>query len=661
MKHTITSGIAAIAAATLLLIGSVQASAPVSEKDDFYQAVNAKTLATKQIEPTEPTWSWFSEQTQTNKKILKHELQRIEAKQGTYAKGTPEQKIADLYQCAMDTTKRNADSPSQLQAMLAPIRAARTTAELTQALCDMHKQYGTAGLVDYTVDRIPDGLRYMPRIVTTGTILGKYELEKESRPNEWQTYTAYIANILQESGYSQADATAQAQQILAMEQRWAPAMLSSEDQNDVTVINTLMSRKAIEKLMPNMDGKKLIQSWDLQKENQFFLADAAYLKKIDAEYTQANLPLLKSYIIFREIDGLAPYADIPLRDTQRAYVMQRYGIKQSRSDEETASRLVQALLPYDFGQLYMKENCDPETVRQVKAMIDQIRAVYTKRLQSNDWLSPQTRAQAIEKVKTLRAFVGGPAVDDKPLLENMPDVIAKADGGSLLGNMIHNAVLMKEQEHGLIGTNFDPNKWYAFQPQDVNAAYIMENNSITIPAGILKPPFYDPKGSYGTNLGGIGVIIGHEISHAFDPNGSRYDKNGNMKNWWTKQDYAAFQKKAAAFAPYYDAYTVGKGIHEKGSLVANEAIADCGGLSVVTEIAGNNADTLRDLYKNFAYSFASKMTEQILQQLVQYDPHPIGSARVNGALSATNGFYRAYDIKDGDGMYVQPDQRVTLW
>lgn len=661
MSHMITNGIVSFMAATLLLVGSVQASTPVSEKDDFYQAVNAKTLETKKIEPTEPTWSWFSEQTQTNKKILKHELQRIEEKQGTYAKGTSEQKIADLYQCAIDNTTRNASSRPQLNTMLAPIRAAQTTAELTQALCDMHTQYGTSVFVDYAVDRVPDGLRYMPRIVTTGTILGKYELEKESRPNEWQTYTQYITSILQESGYNSTDAAAQAQSILAMEQRWAPAMLSSEDQNDVTVINTLMSRKNIEKLMPNMDGKKLIQSWKLDKEKQFFLADTAYLKKLDADYTQDNLPVLKSYVIFRVMDGLAPYADIPLRDMQRSYTMQRYGIAQSRSDEDTASRMVQALLSYDFGQLYMKENCDPETINHVKDMINQVRAVYVKRLQNNSWLSPKTRAQAIEKVKTLRVFVGGPAADDKPLLENMPDVIAKTDGGTLLGNILHNAVLVQEQGYRLIGTNFNPDKWYAFQPQDVNAAYIMENNSITIPAGILNPPFYNPDGSYGTNLGGIGVVIGHEISHAFDPNGSRYDKNGNMKNWWTKQDYTAFQKKAAAFVPYYDAYIIAKGIHENGKLVTNEAIADCGGLSVVTEIAGNHTDTLRDLYKNFAFIFASKMTDQIMQQLVQYDPHPIGSARVNGALSATNGFYSAYDIKDGDGMYVQPDQRVTLW
>lgn len=661
MKRYVWARLAAMAAVVLLLSTSVQAAGTISEKDDFYKAVNAKTLETKQIEPTELSWSWFFEQSKKNKEILKKELQTIAAKEGTYTKGTPEQKIADLYKCAMDNDMRNIVSRRYFDTMLEPVRKAGTTAELTDALCQMREKYGVSEFVDYTMDRLPDNPRYIARISTTSTVLGKYELEKESRPGEWKDYTDYIAKVLQEGGYDSSQAAVQAHDILTMEQRWAPAMLSSEDQNNVTVVNTLVNRRGIEKLLPNMNGKKLIASWDLAKEKKFFLADSAYLKKIDDDYTQNNLPILKSYIIFRTLNGLAPYSDIKLRDMQRSYQMQRYGVKKSRSDEETASRMVQSLLPYEFGQMYMKDNCTPETTQNIRKMIDQIRDVYRKRLQENNWLSAKTKMEAIEKVNTLRVFVGGPAANDKPLLEDMPDVISEKEGGNLLGNVLHNAVLTQQAMRRLIGTNFNPDKWYAFQPQDVNAAYIMENNSITIPAGILKPPFYDPKATYGANLGGIGVVIGHEISHAFDPNGSRYDQNGNMKNWWTQGDHKAFQEKAAAFQPYYDKYILADGLHEKGSLVANEAIADCGGLSVATEIAGGNTETLRDLYRQFAAVFASKMTEQILHQLVQYDPHPIGSARVNGALSATDSFYTAYHIQPGDGMYVQPDKRVKLW
>lgn len=656
---------ARLAAATLmamLALSTVQAQEEGQlEKDNFYLAVNGPTLASKTIEPTEPSWSWFKEQSLKNTKSLEKELQDVAAKEGSYEKGSPEQKIADLYRCAIHMERRDATARRHLQEMLTPIQQAKTTDELTQALCRMREMYGTSAFVDYTADRMPDSLRYAARIVPAGTILDKYELEKESQPGAWQAYRQYIADILSESGMPKSDAVRQAGAILTMEQQWAPAMLSSEERNDFAILNKMYSKSEIEAFMPNMNGTVLLNSWKVTEEPAFFLADAAYLQKIDESYTQQNLPVLKDYAVFRVMDSLAPYADRRLRDLQRNYTQYRFGIEKSRSDEETASRMVQALLPYEFGQIYMKEHSSPQAVQDVTAMIAEVRNVYRNRLLRNDWLSEKTKREAVEKLDALRIFVGGPAADDTPLIEDMPDVIAEKDGGDLLGNILHNAVLTQRQVHQLIGTDFDPDKWYAFQPQDVNAAYIPANNSITIPAGILNPPFYSPDASAGANLGGIGVVIGHEISHAFDPNGSQYDKDGNMKNWWTARDYTEFQQKAAAFVPYYSRYEVGEGLHENGALVANEAIADCGGLSVVTEIAAGDEDMLRDLYRNFAVIFASKMTPQLLLQSVQTDPHPIMEARVNGALSATDSFYTAYDIEEGDGMYVAPEQRVKLW
>lgn len=661
MRYGTKQRLTALVLTALLAFGTAQAQEPVSERDDFYLAVNGQTLAEKKIEPTEPSWSWFKEQSLKNTKILEQELHEIAAKEGSYAKGTPEQKIADLYRCAVDMERRDATARQHLQDVLAPVRQAGTMDELTQALLQVRESSGASVFVDYTADRMPDSLRYAARIVPAETILSKYELEKEPQPGAWQAYKKYIADVLAEAGSPPEEAARQAEAIFAMEQSWAPAMLSSEERNDFAVLNTMYRRNEIEAFMPHMNGRRLLSSWKLTKEEKLFLADAAYLQKLDEAYVQDNLPLLKSYAVFRIMDGFAPYADRRLRDLQRSYTQYRFGITKSRSDEETASRMVQGLLPYEFGQIYMKDHCSPDAVRDVKAMIDEIRSVYRERLLKNDWLDEGTKKEAVGKLDALRVFVGGPAADDKPIIEDMPDVVSEGDGGDLLSNIMHNAVLVQDQVHQLIGTDFDPDKWYAFQPQDVNAAYIPANNSITIPAGILNPPFYSPDASYGANLGGIGVVIGHEISHAFDPNGSQYDKDGNMKNWWTAGDYAMFQQKAAAFAPYYSRYEVGEGLYENGALVANEAIADCGGLSVATEIAGGDENTLRDLYRSFAAIFASKMTPQLLLQSVQTDPHPIMQARVNGALSATDSFYEAYDVEDGDGMYVAPEQRVTLW
>lgn len=640
---------------------SVQAADQnVSEKDDFYQAVNAKTLAEKQIKPTEASWSWFSERSLENKKVLKDELLAVSKKQGTYKKGTPEQKIADLYACVIDAKKRNRTARSHLQDLTQPVKDAKNLDELTAALKKVGDQTGTEVFIGYSVDRLPTGLVYIPRLVTATPSFSRDELLKEPRPGAWQAYETYVTNVLQEAGETPQQAKAHSQAIFKMEKDLGPYLLTSEQRNDVKVLNNLVTRKELEKDLPHMKGQVVLTNLGLENEKQFFLSNPAYLQQLDALYVPQNLDLLKSYAVYQIYDGYAPVADIKLRDLKRNYSLQRFGIAKARSDEETASRMVQNMLSYEFGQIYLKNHCTAKMISDVRTMIDEIRDVYKTRLEANSWMSPSTRKKAIEKLDNLRVFVGGPAEDDKPVIESMPDVLAPKDS-DLLENVMHNGKLEREEVHALLGTDFNPDKWYAFDPQDVNAAYIPDNNSITIPAGILQPPFYDPKASKGTNLGGIGVVIGHEISHAFDPNGSQYDSQGRMKNWWTKDDYQAFQKLAAAFAPYYDSYKLGKDLHENGKLVSNEAIADCGGLSVVTEIAGQDEQTRRDVYHNFATIFATKMTDQLLLYLVQNDPHPTGRARVNAALSSTNGFYDAYDIQPGNGMYVEPQKRVHLW
>lgn len=662
VKQSMGARLTVLAVAAVLTLGMGHSSQAIAEKDDFYQAVNQETLKTKTIDPTEVSWSWFQERSVKNTKQLETEIQQMADKAGTYKKGTPEQKIADLYTCAMDTKTRNTSSRAQLNEMLKPIQEAKTTAELTQALCDFKEKYGEGLLVDYGADRKPSAPVYMSRISVNDTILTKYDLQKEPEKGLWDTYKTYIADVLKESGVDANTAKTQAAAILAMEQAWAPAMTDSEKLNDVSVYNQIVPRKDVEAWMPHMNGRKILASWGLDTEKDVLFFEEPYLKAMDAMYTQEHMPLLKSYLTFIVMHRYAPYADIKLRNIRRTFTMKRYGIQQPRSDEETASRIVQDLMSYELGQVYMKQYGSSVAVADVSQMIRQIRDIYEQRLQYNTWLSPQTKAKAIEKLKTLRIFVGAPASGDTPLIDTMADVIAPKQGGTLLGNILHNGRLAYEQEKKLLGRPFNPDKWMGMDPQDVNACYIPENNSITIPMGILQPPFYSVMASQGTNLGGIGTVIGHEISHAFDTNGCQYDKDGNMKNWWTKADYEAFRKRADAFAPYYDRYTVGKEkLQENGKLVTSEAIADCGGLSAAAEIAKGNPTILRDLYHNFAVIFASKYTPQILRFIIQMDPHPIGSARVNGALSSMPEFYQVYHITANDGMYVQPQQRVGIW
>lgn len=655
----VCAALAAVLGMGLMTPGSGYAA--VSEKNDFYQAVNEKVLAEKKIKPTESSWSWFQERNRENKEFLTKKIEALAKKQGTYREGSEEQKIADLYQCITDQKTRNATAPAHLQKLVAPLQAAKTPAELTAAVCALHDRYGIDVLMDMSVQRLPDKRRYIARFEASGPVLSRYDLEKEAQPGAWQDYQTYVANVLTAGGLAEDAAVTAAGRIFAFEQKLGPTLLTSEEMNDIMVQNRQVSRQEFIAMTPHLDGEALLKAWHLEKEQTLYLADPAYLQALDAAYTADNLDLFRQYFTFRVYHQLAPYSDIPLRDLRQHYQNHRYGIRASRTEKEQASYMLQSLMPYELGQIYLKERCTPETQAAVRQIIDEVRQVYRSRLEQNTWLTAATRAKAIEKLDGLRVFVGGPAADDKPLIEDMHAVVPEGKGGDLLTNILQNEAWAAKEEEKLVGTDFNPDKWYAFNPQDVNAAYISDNNSITIPAGILQAPFYDSHASRGTNLGGIGVVIGHEISHAFDPNGSHTDKDGNLIDWWTPADHAAFQKRASAFAPYYSRYQLAPGLYENGQLVMNEAIADCGGLSVATVIAGTDESVRRDLYKSFAAIFASKYTDQLLYQLVKLDPHPNGKARVNGALSSTEGFYKAYDIVRGDGMYVGPDQRVSLW
>ena len=230
-----------------------------SEKDDFYQAVNEKTLREKQIKPTEASWSWFHERNLENKEFLTKEIEDIASHQGTYAKGTPEQKIADLYQCITDQETRNATARQHIRDILAPVKAAKTPQELTEAVGELHQKYGINVLMSMDEQRLPDSRRYVARFEPNNPFLSRYDLEKEPQPGAWKRHTEYISRLLQEDGSAKDKADTMAEAILAYEKSLAPHMLTSEEKNDIMVMNQMVTRKEFLEMTPHLDGKRLIK------------------------------------------------------------------------------------------------------------------------------------------------------------------------------------------------------------------------------------------------------------------------------------------------------------------------------------------------------------------------------------------------------------------
>jgi putative endopeptidase len=240
------------------------------------------------------------------------------------------------------------------------------------------------------------------------------------------------------------------------------------------------------------------------------------------------------------------------------------------------------------------------------------------------------------------------------------DIHSPQEGGCLINNVLTLFNQTAQWNRARIGTPVRKDLWEDMTPQTINAAYLLTDNSINFPAGILQPPFYNSKATRYTNLGGVGTIIAHEITHSFDNDGAQFDELGRHRNWWQPSDYEEFKKRQEKIVEYYDRYLLPDGTRLNGTQTLSENIADLGGLTCITDIIGHNPEGLRQAYQNFGTIWRDKSSDSLLKAMLE-NIHALPHARVDGVLSSTEGFYYAYPLKPGDPMYVAPEDRAKLW
>lgn len=330
-----------------------------------------------------------------------------------------------------------------------------------------------------------------------------------------------------------------------------------------------------------------------------------------------------------------------------------------KAADKLAGEMTQSMFGFEFGRLYAEQCFSGQDKENVTAMIRQILAAYKKRILALDWMGDETKANAVKKLDSMTLKVGYP--------DHFTDVHATAritppeQGGTLIGNVL--ALMRAETAFDLEEGKkpVDKEKW-AMTPQTVNAYYNPSGNEIVFPAGILQEPFYSPEADLATDMGGIGMVIAHEISHAFDSSGAMYDEKGNYKMWWTEEDLENFRALAGKVADYYDGQEGFEGRFVNGEQTLGENIADLGSLSCVTSIVGDDTDGLRALFTRFATIWASKYMDEAMIRRLNTDVHSPAKVRVNAVLRNTDAFYLAYpQLREGDKMYLAPEQRVGIW
>jgi len=650
----------------LLTIGSLTGCANSTDgkmvkpsvSEDYYGAINYDLLQEKTIPPTEGEWTFFYELDEKTSGQLQEIITDLSNSGETYPKGSSEQKISDLYASAIDMDNRNAQGLSAVTPYLEQIESAQNLDEYLDGLIAL-SGIGESSLLGYSYNQDDmNSDKMMISLDSMNDLIGKEYMENDSMQEYCDAYQKYIQDMLVLSGEESGTAGTNAKAIYAFASTVASQELAPEQLYDPGSYYHTYSYDDLLALYSNINMNKYLESQGLSSDDHYIVKEVDAAKQINVMFTEENLPVLKEYTKFVVLDDLAKYAPAAYRDLKLDMAMKLSGSTEKKTDQRLASDDVETFLEWEFGKIYVDKYVDEKAKQDVKTMVATIIDQYKEIINDQDWMSPETKQKAILKLDTMGLKIGYP--DQWSTIDDYLQVTSLAEGGSYLANAIGLQKAARQFDYDEYKKGVNREQWY-MTPQTVNAYYNPSNNEIVFPAAILQAPYFDENQSSGKNLGGIGAVIAHEISHAFDKNGSLYDEKGNYNVWWTAAEYQNYDALSQKIIAYYGNYSISTGDPVNGTLTLSENIADLGALTTVTEVAEKQGESLGDVYTNWATIWAKLSTPDLEKNYLLTDVHSPAQVRVNAVLSSIDEFYDIYGIKEGDKMYVAPGDRVAIW
>lgn len=631
----------------------------VRYQDDYYEFVNQNLLSKIELAPTDAHWDWFGELNAVVSSEMEEIIDELASDGKTYEKGTSEQKIKDMYECVTNMENRNETGLGPLKPHMDSIRNAGSIAEYVDALAHLSGEFGFSSIVGgYSImqDKA-DSSEYAVYMMYADTLIGKEYIEGENTKEYVDMYLDYINDMLMEFGMTASEAAKSTDSIEELLRDICASTLTTEQMYDPAITYNVYTQQDLQKLYTNVNVPKMLKTLKIDGQDKYIVMDVEQAKKINSLLVEENLQALKDYSTFVMLNDTAKYANATYAKLSDDMKNALYGITESWGDEKTWKNLTQDMLPWDFGMIYVKEHFSAEDKEAVEKMIGQILDEYEAIISRQEWMSEATKKKAIRKLETMQVKIGYP--DEWPEARDMMQVTPISEGGSLLSNLLVSMQVAIDDSLNKLGTKVDRSEWDV-TPQTINAMYDPLNNEIIFPAAILQAPFYDSDNSDGANLGGIGFVIAHEVSHAFDSSGALYDEYGNYNVWWTDEEMAEYKKMSQSIIDYYSNYEM-MGTKVNGDLTLMENIADLGAMTCITSIIGDDAKALDEAFGQMTYNWASEDTASFMMYLLNTDTHSPNKVRVNAVLSSCDAFYKIYDIKETDGMYVAPEDRVGIW
>ena len=571
-------------------------------------------------------------------------------------------KVGDAYKAFMDEPRIERLGAQPLSPDLDLIRGERTREDVAAV---MGRVGFESAIFDMSIDAdAKDSNRYTVNIDVDGLGLPDrdYYLKPEFAAKK-KDYQTYVAGLLKEIGWTDPDAAAQA--VVDFETKLAEATWPREDERDPLKTYNPMAVADLATYAPGFDFKTFLASAELGSLDRIVLNANTAFPKFTAIYAATPVETLKAWQAFHLVDAAAPY--LSDRFVEARFAFRNHDLAGQPEIQPRWKRgvgFVNRTLGEAVGRLYVAQYFTPDAKAKMDALVGHLKDALNARLQRVDWMSPETRAKAVEKLSKFTVKIGYPAEwRDYSALTLRPD--------DLYGDAERAAIFEWERQVRRMNRPVDKLEW-GMTPQTVNAYYHSSNNEIVFPAAILSPPFFDPSADPAINYGGIGAVIGHEMTHAFDDQGRKYNGAGQLADWWTTDDAAKFQVRADRLGAQYSSFEPLPGAHIKGALTMGENIADLGGLLVALDayhasLHGLPAPVIDGLtgdqrfFLGFAQIWREKIRDDTLREALVSDPHSPAHYRVDGTVPNVDAWYQAFDVKPGDPMYVAPDQRVRIW
>lgn len=634
----------------------------VRPQDDFYQYVNGNWLKTVEIPSDRARWGSFDElreNTDVNTlHLLKSSLEQ------PLSQGSDGQKVADLYRSYIDFDARNARGTEPVSQQLKDIDAVQNLNDLYHYF----KKYNAIGGNPFFGGYISAHMKNsnMNTVYLGGGQLGLgrtyYQREDEKNTETLGSYRQYIDRIsIAVAGEKE---TEKGEEIVDFEKKIASKLKTVEEARNAAKRYNPVAVNDLKNLVKNMDVAKYIREVGFTADT-VIISELKYYQELDDILNEQNLPVIKAYLKFHVMDGASSYLTEELdRLSFDFYGKILRGQQEQRALEKRGLEFVNANVGELLGKLYVAEYFPKEAKDACDEMVRYLRRSFEQRIQNLAWMSPVTKTKALEKLAKFNVKIGYP--------DKWKDYSNLQVGTSLMDNVYAVRKWRFAENLAKQGKPVDKTEW-GMSPQTVNAYYSPLYNEIVFPAAILQPPFYDYKADVAVNFGGIGAVIGHELSHGFDDSGSQYDGDGNLNNWWTDEDREKFESAANALVVQFEQYEPVPGVFVNGRFTLGENIGDLGGSAVAFDalkmyLSDHGDPGLIDGYtqsQRFFMSWATiwrtKTTDEFVVNQVKTDPHSPAQYRAFGPIINLDAFHEAFDTRPGDKMYLPKEKRIVIW